>query len=290
MHKNQKGFTLFEIIIVVFILSVLALISIPAYNILLRSFEVEGNMQEFYIALKLAQTKTLSSENDSQYGVYINTAITPNQYIIYKGASYATRDTAYDQLYWLHKNVEFSSVSLGGGYEVLFQKLTGYALDMSGSVVIRSKVDTSKSKTVYISSSGIMSFVAPVAITDARVKDSRHVHFDYSRIIDTNAESITLLFDGTIPKVIPIVSNMFGGQIDWTGTVLAGGSDQTVSVRTHRLNNSGTQFSIHRSGDLNNKTLVVTISGDTSGNLVQYSANGLTTTTSSIFVSNFAWQ
>lgn len=283
------GFTLIEILIVVFILALLALISIPVFYLFSRNADVDNAAQEFYTTLNLAQSKTVSSENESQYGVYLDTSVSPNQYILFKGASYETRETAADQNFWLPKTVEFSDVTLDGGNEVVFSRLTGYATP-AGSVAVSLKTDASKLKNVFISSSGIISFTEPLAISDTRVKDSRHLHFDYGRTIDTNTESITLLFDGSVSEVIPITTNMSGGQIDWTGTVSVGGADQTVRVHTHSLNSPDTQFSLYRDGRVNDKTLTVTLSGDASGNVAQYSADGLTTSFSSLYVSNFVWQ
>lgn len=290
MQSNQESaFTLVEILVVIFILAVLGMVSVPAFDAFLKSSDVDNGMQEFHMALRLAQSKTVSSENESQYGVYVDTAAAPHKYVIFKGASYAARDAAFDQSFWLPKTTEFSAISLGGGSEVVFNKLTGYATQ-SGSVAVRLTADTSKIKTVYIAGSGVLSFTAPAAIADTRLQDSRHLHFDYSRGITTGSETITLLFDNTVSKVIPISTNMSGGQIDWTGTVTVGGALQTVSVKTHRLNNPDTQFSIRRDRRLNTKSLKVTISGDNSGNLALYSADGLTTSFSSIYVSNFIWQ
>ena len=268
---------------------VLGVVSIPAFDAFLKSSDVDNGVQEFQIALRLAQSKSLASENEGQYGVYIDAGVLPHKYVIFKGASYAARNAAFDQSFWLSKTTEFSAISLGGGNEVVFNKLTGYATQ-SGSVSVRLKADTSKIKTVYIANSGVISFTAPGIITDTRVKDSRHIHFDYSRVIATGTETITLLFDNTVSQVIPISTNMSGGQINWTGIVSVGGVDQTVSVQTHRLNSPDTQFNIHRDGRLNNKSLKVTISGDSSGNLALYSADGLTTSFSSTYVSSFAWQ
>lgn len=286
---EQKGFTLFEVVIVIFILAALALVSIPAYDIFLKTTDVDSGMQEFYAALRLAQSKTLSSENDAQYGVYMDAGVSPNKYVLFKGSSYAARDSAFDRLTWLPKTVEFSGISLGGANEVVFEKLTGYA-QQSGSLAVRSKADTSKLKTLYISSAGIFSFTAPVAVADTRVKDSRHVHFDYSRAINTASESLTLLFNGNVSQVIPLASNMSNGQIYWTGTIAAGGGNQTVLVHTHRLNATDTQFSVHRDRRLNDKSLKITISGDSTGSLIEYTADGAVTTSTSAYVSNSNWQ
>ncbi len=89
---------------------------------------------------------------------------------------------------------------------------------------------------------------------------------------------------------IPINQYLSLGQFDWSGTVDVGGTNQTIRIHTLRFNSPDTQFSAHRDRRFNDKALEITVSGDGSGNVVQYSANGLTTNFTSIFVSNFAWQ
>lgn len=284
------GFTLIEAVIAIFILSILSLMIIGSIAIFQKRTELNNSIEEFANILKLAQSKTLASENSSQYGVYINTAATPGQYVLFKGIDYASRIAASDQIYSLPKSVEFSSVNLGGGNEIVFEKLSGVALQ-SGTVSLRLRQDTSQVKTVYIANSGTIGFTqAQTPLDEARVKDSRHLHVNYSRIINTASENVILTFDATVVKTLPIASNLAAGEFYWQGTVSAGGSSQTVTVQTHRLNNPDTQFSIQRSRSLNDKTLKLTISGDASGSLAQYSADGVTTTYSSIYVSNFAWQ
>ncbi len=286
----QKGFTLFETLIVVGMLGILSAITTGAFVLMQQQSDLDAALTEVATVLKFAQSRTLASENDAQYGVYFDVSTTPNQYILFKGASYATRDVAYDQIKEVPKTTEFFSISLGASSQIVFDKLSGGTLQ-PGSVPIRYKNNTSQLKTIYVASSGRVSFSPEVAPSDvARIKDARHLHLDYSRNIATATESVVLNFNnGVVIQNIPISSNMSGGQIDWEGTVNVAGSNQTVRVHTHRLNNSDTQFSIHRGG-LNNATLKVTLSGDTSGYLVQYAANGLSTNSTSIYASNLAWQ
>ena len=290
-EKNNKGFTLFEVIIVVVILAILSIIAISDFLFLQRRTDVDNGIQEYAGVLKLAQSKTLASENESQYGVHIAIPLTsPNKYVLFKGSSYVTRDTTYDQNYYLPKTLEFFDINLSyGSVAIVFDKLTG-ASNVSGSISIRSKIDSSQSKTVYIASSGTVGFELSLSISDTRLKDSRHLHFDYSRLINVNSENIILTFDNSITQIIPINAYLSAGEINWEGTVGVSGSNQTVKIHTHRLNNSDTQFSIHRDRRFNDKMLEVAISGDSSGNLAEYSADGLTTDYSSIYVSNFVWQ
>ena len=301
--SKKSGFTLIEIIVVVTILSIISTIVISNFPLFNKRTDVENNIQEFANVLRLAQNKTLSSENNSQHGVYINTAVSPNRYVLFKGTSYATRDSDFDQNYSLTKTVEFFGISLGGASEIVFSKLGGDSAQ-SGNISIRLISDTSQIKTVYIANSGVIDFSVVSAPSDSsRVKDSRHVHFDYSRTIATDTENITLNFNnGAVIESFPISAYLTGGQIDWSETISVEGVDQTIKIYTHRLNNTDTQFSVHRNRMLNDKSLKITISGDVSGNLIEYSANGSTVNelTSldcstggsglSINISNCVWQ
>ena len=289
-YAANSGFTVNELVIVITMITILGIIAISNFTLFIKRSEVNNGTQEFANVLKLAQSKTLSSENNSQYGVYINTSSDPDQYILFKGATYATRDTLADQTYSLPKSTEFFTITLGGGNEVDFNRLDGTS-QQSGNVTVRSKNDTSQTKTVYIDNSGTIGFTAVSAPSDsARVKDSRHLHFNYSRIIDTLTESITLNFNnGEVIQTFPINVFLVATQIEWSQTISVGGVDQTVKVRTHNLNNPDTQFSIHRDRRFNDKSLKITISGE-SNILAEYSADGSSTTYTSIYVSSFQLQ
>ncbi|MBI1866176.1 MAG: type II secretion system protein [Candidatus Staskawiczbacteria bacterium] len=289
--ESGGGFTLIEVIVVILILTVLIAAPIVSFYYIKNKSDLDNGIQEFTNILKLAQSRTLSSENNSQYGVYLDQSVSPNKYILFKGSDYALRDILADQTYFLSEKVEFFAIDLGGPNEIVFDKLTG-ATQAAGSVSLRLKSDTSQIKTAYISNAGTISFNVPAALSDDdRVKDSRHLQFDYSRLIDVNNENIVLNFNsGQAIQSIPISQSLFAGQIDWSGIINVGGANQTIRIHTNRLNNPDTQFSIHRDRRFNDKSLTITISADSSGYLAQYSADGLTTANSSIYVSNFVWQ
>jgi prepilin-type N-terminal cleavage/methylation domain-containing protein len=285
-EENNAGFTIIELVIVIAILVLLSAIAIPDFISFQKKTDLDNSIQEFASALRTAQSKTLSSENDSQYGVYLKTSVSPNQYILFKGTSYAGHDAASDHIYSLKNTSEFFNISLGGGNEIVFDKLTGVS-EESGSVSARIKTDTSYSKTVYISNSGAVGFSAPVAPSDSnRTKDSRHLEVAYSRVINTGSENIVLTFDNSQTKTIQINSFLQDGELQWQGTVTVGGSDQKVEISTLRLNNADTLFNIHRDRRYNDKSLKITISGDSSGSIAEYSADGLTVSHSSIYVSS----
>ena len=300
--STHKSFTLIEILTVVGILLVLTAIAVPAYHYFQAESELSNTTEEVITILRLAQNKTLASEGASQWGVFFNNSASPHQFVLFKGANYLSRDPAFDEAHRLPTSVEIYEINLGGGNEIIFKRLIGETAQ-TGNIVLRLKTD-SKTKTVYIEQSGKVGLVFPVIPSDQnRVKDSRHLHFYYNRLIDTNIEKITLTFEGGATEEIQISANLKEGQIFWEGEVGEAGATQKLKIHTHRLNDpitwrgatiSYTQFSIHRDRRYNNKTLIITISGDTSGSLVGYSADGLTTTSASIYitpsVSNLNWQ
>ena len=83
---------------------------------------------------------------------------------------------------------------------------------------------------------------------------------------------------------------MQNGQIYWLGEVNVGGVGQRVEVSTHRLNDPDTLFSIRRDRRYNNVSLQITLSGDSSGYLLNYNSDGSVTTKQSIFASEPLWQ
>lgn len=118
-----------------------------------------------------------------------------------------------------------------------------------------------------------------------RIKDSRHVHFDYSRVISIAAERLILTFDydgSPIIQEIIIADNLQDGQIFWQG--------QNIKIQTHRLNNPDTQFSVYRDRRYNVKSLKIEISSDSSGDLIRYQADGQTIKGNSIYVADPNWQ
>ena len=286
---TQKGFTLIEVVMVILILTVLGTISVTNFVLLQKKAELDNAAEEVKTVLILAQNRTLASDNGGQYGVYFDISVSPNKYVLFNGATYATRDTTKDQNFWLTSRVDFSSLSFNGGNEIVFEKLTGFATP-SGSVTIAVE-NGGNTKIVYVSSSGSVGLVAPTAPADTlRVTDSRHITFDYSRSISTTTENISLIFDGSQTEVISISQYMSGGEIKWEGTVTVGGEDQTVKIHTLRLNSPDTRFSVFRDRRYNDVSLEIRLSGDSSGSLLEYSADGQTVTHPSTYVSNYAWQ
>ena len=272
----MRGFSLIEILVVLAIFALLLVVSFAGLTTLRSESDLDAEARNFARILEFARNKTIASESAAQYGVYVNTGTAPHQYVLFQGTDYASRQVSEDEIYEVRDAVEFGTVSFAGGSEVVFQRIQGDA-DQIGSAVFRLKSDPSRVRTVYVEGSGTVSIDAGAAPDDTdRVKDTRHVHIDYSgRIIDAMTENLVLDF-GTVTETIPLAGVLSGGQIVWEGTVEVGGEDQTVRMHTHTLNNGNdSQFSMYRDRRFNTKPLTITLSGDSTGKLIEYDADGV---------------
>jgi prepilin-type N-terminal cleavage/methylation domain-containing protein len=292
--RPRRGFTLIEFLIIIAILVILIAITIPALRLFERGARLTNSTEEIINTLRLAQDKTLASEEESSWGVYFSTSTTADQYTLFKGSSYSTRDASFDKIQRLSQTIEIYEINLAGQSEVVFDRVSGRA-NPAGIISLRLKTEPSKTKTIYIENSGQVGLINPSSPSDAdREKDSRHVHLDYSGSIATSTENLILTFSDPpnpdITETIIIADNLKDGQIYWSSSVTVGGEVQTLKIHTHRLNNPDTQFSIHRDKRYNSKALKVEISEDFTGNLIQYTADGQTAKGTSIFVSEPDWQ
>ena len=295
--KNQKnsGFTLVELLTILGILIIITVTAVPAYRNFQKESDLTNSAEEIINILRVAQSKTLASEQDSQWGVYFSTTTTPNQYTLFKGLDYDSRDTSSDQNYTLSSSVETNEIDLtGSDSEVVFNKLIGTTSNY-GSISLRLITDVSKTKTIIVESSGQIFYSQAVSSDENRIKDSRHVHFDYNRQINTLTETLILTFtydSSDVIENIVIINNMQNDQIYWEGEVSVDGQIQKLKIHTHRLNDPmlGTQFCIHRDKRHNDKALKIELDNDLSGNLINYDNAGQTTQGTSIYVSAPVWQ
>ena len=134
----KKGFTLIELLIVVTIGLLLTLFMTLPF----RSFQdnqvlenAEDAMTAFIIQ---ARTQTLSSYNDSSYGIHFSSSPTAqsSQIVMFKGTTYSPTDPNNTTLN-LSTNATIVSVSLqGGGVDTIFNRLTG-GTDEYGTITLQ---------------------------------------------------------------------------------------------------------------------------------------------------------
>ena len=293
-QKFERGLAFPEILIVIAILGALAALIFSIGGAFGGKTALANNAQEIINDLRLAKEMTIASDREASWGIYFSMDA-PDQYTLFKGVSYAARDVSFDQVHNLSGKIEISSISLtGGGQEVVFDRITGQTLQ-GGTVSLRLKSDLAQVATIRVESSGKITLGQDSAPDQADlIKDSRHVHFDYGRQVDTSTENLILIFtladNSTMGQEIIIANYFDSGRILWQGEVAVDGQNQKLENLNHRLNNPDTQFSIKRDKRYNTKKLRIEISGDATGDLLEYSADGQTSAGTSIYASTPAWQ
>ena len=296
----MKGFTLVELLIIIAAICILAAMAGGSFRFFGRATDLNNNAEEIINALRLAQNKTLASEGASQYGVYFATSSLPNQYVLFKGSSYVSRDVSFDETHQLSKKTEIFEINLGGGKEAVFNKVSGNT-NQSGNLKIRLLIEDSlKTKVISIAQSGRIvagEELSPDILPSPR--DSRHVHFTYSANAQ-DALTLKLVFPDYSGDNLNInfqtYLNAAKTEFLWEGTVLVGPvgnkTEQKLKIHTHSLTSSSAQISVHRDRRYNDKALWILL-GDNGidEELLRYSADGLTTTKGqSIYVSEPDWQ
>lgn len=137
----KEAFTLIEILLVVSIFAILVAFTAPLGIDFYGNQQMDSDSAALVSALRSAQLKAMSAENDSSFGVYL----TNSGYTLFKGNSYASRDGRYDEIR------EFSpSNALSGLQEIIFSKLTGVP-NATGTIIL---VNESASSTIDINEVG----------------------------------------------------------------------------------------------------------------------------------------
>jgi len=128
------------------VLALLIAVSLPLTLSFYKTRQLDVYENGIVQALRRAQLKAMSVEADSAFGVYI----TLNQYILFRGNSYATpRDTTYDEVFDLPSNLPVTGLS-----EIIFSRLKG-APSVTGNITLT--LD-SKSETININEVGRINY------------------------------------------------------------------------------------------------------------------------------------
>lgn len=143
---KQSGFTLLEVLLSIAVITIIAGISVPIYQLL----QVRNNLDIATVAiaqtLRRAQTLSQAVASDTSWGV----AIASETITLFQGTSYATRDTAFDEVFETSINVVPSGVS-----EIVFTKFTGLP-QTTGTITLTS--NTNETRIITVNAKGMVSY------------------------------------------------------------------------------------------------------------------------------------
>lgn len=131
-QKFIMGISLIEVLLVVGILAIALVFTLPVSLGFYESYQLDTQAKGIIQALRKAQLKSMSIENDANFGVYL----TNDEYRLFKGDSYLTRDVQYDEIFDLPKIINVSGIQ-----EVVFLKFEGSA-SVVGNIIISNNGNT----------------------------------------------------------------------------------------------------------------------------------------------------
>ena len=140
----SRGFTSIEVLLSVVLVGVLVSFSAVVYQSLQNRTLLDTTMTAVRTSYFRAQMLARTGYADGMWGVYATTS----QVIVFQGASYAARDTNYDEVTTIP-----DTMVLGGLPEVVFSQLTGLP-DTTGTMTIASP--DGGERTVTITNEGVV--------------------------------------------------------------------------------------------------------------------------------------
>lgn len=138
--KQQAGFTLIELLLTVTLLALVGGIGVPVYNSFQNRNTLDLAAAAYASSLRRAQAQAQGVVGDSAWGVRVESG----SIILFKGNSFATRDTTYDEVFSIP-----TSISIAGQQESVFTKFTGMP-QSAGSLTLTSANNDSKSVTMNV--------------------------------------------------------------------------------------------------------------------------------------------
>ena len=132
-------------ILTVAIVAIITVAALPSYRNFYIKYSLDAASDDLQQYLRTAQSLSMASQNDDQYGVHLVTG-TATTMVVFKGTSYASRDTSFDELSeTLAPSLTLSSTVSGG--DVVFTKVEGSTTN-TGTVTITSSEGDVHSVTV----------------------------------------------------------------------------------------------------------------------------------------------
>lgn len=144
---RNNGFTLLEVLLSVTILTMLTGISLPILASLNNRNDLDITTQTIAMQLRRAQSYARGMSQDSAWGVRVQSGSST----LFKGASYATRDTGYDEQTTLPSTIVPSGLG-----ETVFSKLSGTP-SATGTVTLTLQTNN-EVRTVTLNAKGMVAY------------------------------------------------------------------------------------------------------------------------------------
>lgn len=149
-RKLSAGFTMLEMLIVISVIALLLTAVIPSFLNFRRSSLLNTETMDFVTLVNRARLLSVSSKNDSQYGVHLEAG----RAVLFMGPTYSASSPS-NETHVFPTAITLSNIIInGGGVEVLFEKVTGATIQNATTTLL--VAGTTASTTLLIFPTGII--------------------------------------------------------------------------------------------------------------------------------------
>jgi Tfp pilus assembly protein FimT len=138
---NRKGFTLIELLLVVGLMMVMLMGALPIYS----GFQVSTQLDESCDQVVQDMRLTRELSHAGVHGLAHGVKFLGNQYVMFEGASYATRNAQYDRVNAFSTTINMTTTLTND--EIVFAAGTGVP-DRNGNVLIRHSTNGTRTVTI----------------------------------------------------------------------------------------------------------------------------------------------
>ncbi|HXH27150.1 MAG TPA: type II secretion system protein [Candidatus Acidoferrum sp.] len=143
---RSGGFTLLEVLLSVGIITILVSLSLPIYATFVQKNDLDLTAQSLANTIRRAQTYNRGAKNDSAWGV----EVLSSSYVIFKGTTYAGRDTTADET-----SIIPASITPSGTAEIDFNKLAGTPTATASITLTSTTTDT---RVINVNAKGMVDY------------------------------------------------------------------------------------------------------------------------------------
>lgn len=144
--KKRRGFSILEVGLSIGLIGILTVITIPMYQGVQSRNNLDVAAMEMTQSLRRAQILSQAVDGDTAWGLYVqNGSIT-----LFKGTSYTTRDTDFDETFIVPTNLAFTGLS-----EIVFTQFSGMP-QTTGTITITAP--SNETRTVTINAKGMVEY------------------------------------------------------------------------------------------------------------------------------------
>jgi len=145
--RKKEGFSIIEVIVVIVMIGILAGVSFPFFSLIYTRNNIDAATQGVVRIIQQARINSEAMEADDTWGVKVQSG----SVVLFKGSSYAARNTSYDQVLSISSNISFTGSTIT---EIVFAKLTGLPIT-PGTFTLTLGTDV---RNVIVNSKGMVSY------------------------------------------------------------------------------------------------------------------------------------